>query len=231
MIYQRFIEDSGIWEIFYSVYGVLYAIIVGFVIVELLSKYEKISQLFEAEINNLQDLRDMILLLNCSKQKKNQILQSIYNYAKWVVTYEWKLMRNHKVKKFDTTPELYEIYRNLYAVEPEKRLDEIALEIALQKLSDITTNRTDRLVLISQYLPLHLKVLIEIMSIMLILGLLLIKVNHFFIHFIMIFSLIFSVLFLRNIINDLDNPFEGMWTLKESLFEDFCSSILSMIKN
>ena len=133
----------------------------------------------------------MILLLNCSKQKKNQILQSIYNYAKWVVTYEWKLMRNHKVKKFDTTPELYEIYRNLYAVEPEKRLDEIALEIALQKLSDITTNRTDRLVLISQYLPLHLKVLIEIMSIMLILGLLFIIVNHFFIHFIMIFSLIF----------------------------------------
>jgi len=62
--YSHIFDDVSAWGTFYTVFGVLYAIIAGFLIIEALGKYNKLHEIIDEEINNLQDIRDLAIYLN-----------------------------------------------------------------------------------------------------------------------------------------------------------------------
>jgi hypothetical protein len=222
-LYDKLIDDSGAWATFFTVYGVLYAIIVGFLMLEALSKYNNLSELIDEEVNDLQDIRDFTFYLQCPGHIKEKILSELGEYAYSVATKEWQQMKTSQStdRDPDTTKEFYEILLAINNMEIANKFDEIALKILLNKIAEITTDRTKRLSIAHQRLPLQMKFLLYLMSVILIVGLILVGVHHLSIHIIMVVSLVMSVHLLNILIFDLDNPFKGLWQLTPQLFIEF----------
>jgi hypothetical protein len=227
-IYMLASNNSHNWSIFYSVFGVLYAIIIGFLMLEALSKYNKLSELIAEEINNLQDIRDFTLFLNCDTKVIDKISVELSEYAKSVIDKEWQKMESgSKTEDCDTTKELYEVLHAINNVDVSSKTDELALKIIMSKMAEVTTMRTKRLSVAQQKLPIQLKGLLYLMSTISVTGLIFLHVDSLFIHMFMVMSLLISVHLLHMIISDLDNPFKGSWSLTPELFIDFYEKIKS----
>jgi hypothetical protein len=211
--YQYVFEDVSAWSTFYTVFGVLYAVITGFLIIEALSKYNKIQDIIEEEINTLQDIRDLIFFLNPDKKIKNKILTELKEYVQSVVNKELKdngRRGNDKLNKdSDTTKEMYDIFKQINRIAIEEEKDKIFINMLIQKMMDVTTFRTKRIAASAQKLPSSLKLLLKFMSWALILGIVLLGVHSTSIHIVMIVSLVFSIELLKSIILDIDNQFKG----------------------
>jgi len=131
----------------------------------------------------------------------------------------------------DTTREMYEIFKAINDIELRNKKDEIALQLLMQKMTEVTTLRTKRISTATQKLPFSLKLLLYFMSWSLIFGLILMGVYNLIIHIIMIMFLVLSVQLLNAIILDIDDPFEGVWNIKPTLFFDFLNSLELSEKN
>ena len=220
--YKQIVDDTSAWSVYYTVYGVLYAIIVGFLLVEALSKYNKLSEFMEEEINALQDVRDFSLYLNCQPETSEQILNKLTSYARSVINKEWPQMeKGTTVGNMDTTRELYEVLAAITRINVTTKVDELALKILMEKMADITTVRTKRLSVVHQRLPVRLKILLNFMSFILVGGLMMLGVHSVTAHVLMVLSLTASVHLLQIVVMDLDDPFHGVWALKPLLFEEF----------
>jgi len=225
-MYSHIFEDVSAWGTFYTVFGVLYAIIAGFLIIEALSKYTSLQSLIEEEINNLQDMRDLVIYLSCEPKIVQKIIYELQGYVQSISTIEWDSMKKgNKVGNSDTTKEMYEIFDAINNMSLEDKKDEIALKLLMQKMTEITTLRTKRISVATQKLPYSLKILLYFMSSTLILGLMLMGVHSVIVHIFMVVSLIISVQLLNSIIVDIDNPFEGLWKIDPTLFQDFSKTL------
>jgi hypothetical protein len=227
LFYSDIYDDVGAWGTFYTVFGVLYAIIAGFLIIEALSKYNKLQDIMQEEINNLQDIRDLaVYLLRCDGGIRQKIVSELKDYARSVATVEWQSMRQgSKQLNSDTTKEMYEIFQAIEGIEASSIKDEIALEILVHKMTDITTLRTKRISIATQKLPGSLHYLLSFMSWALIGGLMLLGVHSLTIHILMTLFLIIAVQLFNEIILDIDEPFEGVWHISPEEFQKFAERL------
>lgn len=62
--YEGAIGDISAWGAFFTVFGVLYAILVGFLLVTVLNRFSSLSQVIEEELNVLEDIRDFTIYLD-----------------------------------------------------------------------------------------------------------------------------------------------------------------------
>ncbi len=224
--YRHVFDDVSAWGTFYTVFGVLYAIIAGFLIIEALSKYNNLNELIEEEINELQDIRDLAIYFNCDGELIKKIIFELKGYVQSVIKFEWLTMKQGtKSLNPDTTREMYEIFSAINEMDIRNKKDEISLTLFMQKMTNLTTLRTKRISISTQTLPVALKVLLYFMSLCLILGLMLLGVYNVFIHVLMVISLVVSVQLLNSIILDIDNPFEGIWQIKPVLFSEFVKTL------
>jgi uncharacterized membrane protein len=60
--YKEIYEDVAAWSAFFSVFGIVYAIVAGFLLVTVLSKYSDLSQAIENELNAIETVRDFFNL-------------------------------------------------------------------------------------------------------------------------------------------------------------------------
>ena len=61
------------WEEFYSVFGMIYAIVSGFLLVEVLNRFNKLSEVVEAELNAISDVRDFLLYVDGQEDIKQSV--------------------------------------------------------------------------------------------------------------------------------------------------------------
>ena len=61
MFYQNIDIDLASWGVFYATYGILYAIIIGFILVGALGRYEQLKLAVDSEINVIQNIRDFLI--------------------------------------------------------------------------------------------------------------------------------------------------------------------------
>ena len=54
--YQNIDIDLASWGVFYATYGILYAIIIGFILVGALGRYEELKLAVDSEINVIQNI-------------------------------------------------------------------------------------------------------------------------------------------------------------------------------
>ena len=227
--YRFIFEDVASWSTFYTVFGVLYAVITGFLIIESLSKYNKLQDIIQEEINTLQDMRDLVYFLNPDENIKNRILIELKEYAQSVAKNEIKDNNDYSsfsaIKNSDTTKEMYDIFSQINNMRINGEKDKIFINILMQKMLDITTLRTKRIAASVQKLPSSLKLLLKFMSWALIIGIVLLGVHNETIHIVMIVSLVFSIELLKSIILDIDNPFRGLWKVQPTPFIEYEKNI------
>ncbi len=214
-------------EIFFNLFGVIYAIIVGFAIYVVLNNYNEIKQYMNCEINELQDLRDYLLYVDEQEEVKKTILEKIKQYAQSVVQKEWVAMSEYKEVDFDTPPEIYEIIKNVNKIKPANESDSIALSRLIETLSHITTYRTNRLTASVDKLPSLLKHLILMLSGVIVFAFTMLPMENIWVNMSLNAVNAFGIALIYFVILDLDYPFSGVWSLQPKPFEDFLKRLES----
>jgi hypothetical protein len=97
--YEGIADDVNIWSGFFTVFGVIYAIVAGFLLVEVPGRFGRLSNTIEAELNAVESLRAYLVYLGDSGQKAGGKSASllliiwyrfeIRNGLKWVARPDW----------------------------------------------------------------------------------------------------------------------------------------------
>ena len=213
---------SAPWEEFYSVFGMMYAITSGFLLVDVLNRHNSLSDIVESELNAVEDVRDFLLYIDDEQAKtKAKIKRELHEYVRSVSTEEWASMSDvHASLNSDTSKELYDVMRAVNQLRVTNDSDRIALGFLIEKLADITTLRTKRISLANQKLPPRLKLLLIFMSVILVLTFVVNGAQAIWLHMFMVASISISVHLLYMIIADLDQPFAGLWQIDKTPLEE-----------
>jgi hypothetical protein len=205
------------WGIFFTVLGVVYAIIVGFVLAELLSRYHRLSTHIHDELNAIEDIRDYLIYVDHNEDTKTCIVDALYGYLVSVVDREWPAMANaQNTIESDTSPELYGIMEAVEQIKVYDRSDVVALEFMIERISDVTTYRTERLEMSRQHLSPALRFLIVFLSLIVAGGFILMNVGSTLIHGFMVLGAVTSISLLYVVMADLEQPFTGMWNITDA---------------
>ena len=207
------------WGIFFAVFGIIYAIIVGFLLVEVLRRYYNMKATIERELNAIEDTRDFLVYLDENQEAERDIRKSLLDYVNSVVSREWAWMEDwSEISDSDTSPELYQVMEAVHKIRITNESDNIALSAIIDKVSKLTEYRTERLDLSDEHLSPALRFLIVFMSIVLVVSFALMAVESVWIHAFMVFSNVIAINLLYLVITDLNHPFEGLWNIRDTSF-------------
>ena len=205
------------WEEFYSVFGMIYAIVSGFLLVEVLNRFNKLSEVVEAELNAISDVRDFLLYVDGQEDIKQSVKKELQEYVHSVATVEWSTMNDdYAVLNSDTSKELYDVMHAVNKVEVNNESDREALHFLMSEMSSITSLRTERISIANQQLPPRLKHLLVYMSVVLVAAFVINAGMEPWIHCFMVGSITACVHLLYIVIADLNTPFTGLWTISVS---------------
>ena len=225
--------DLEIWGVFFTVFGLIYAIIVGLLLVDSLNRFYILSSTFHDELNAIQDIRDLLIYVNDNEATKAKIRIALVSYVDTVVELEWDEMalfergevsfyRRSRAKDFtldsDTSGELYDVMLAVEELEIIDESDQVALSSIIGKLCETTSYRTRRVELAKKGLPPTLRFLILFMSFVIAVGFLFINIPSIWMHTYMIVAVNTAIHLLYMVITDLDTPFQGFWNIDRRPF-------------
>lgn len=206
--------EPDTWGVYYSIIGVIFAMISGLMLVQELERYSDLKLLFQEELNALQDIRDYLIFFDdVSQESKTKIRTALYEYVESIISKDWDNMKNKQIQFSDTSPELYQIMYSIDDVEVKNKSVEIALEGIIQQIFKITTLRTKRFFISKEHSHKSVFFLIFLMASVIILGLILMSIKSLYLHIFMVDTTYISMATLIMILHDLSNPFEGIWKI------------------
>ena len=215
-------EDMAAWGAFFSVFGIVYAIVAGFLLVTVLTKYSDLSLVIENELNAIETVRDFLTYLNKKNEEaKCNIKRTLFDYTSSLLNNEWLEMSAHnEPMDSDTSDELYEIMRKSESIVIESENDGIVFTAIIENISDITKLRTRRIALANERLPPRLKLLMIFMSFVLVIAFMLLAVQSIYAHIAILAFLTIAIHLLYMVIEDLDHPFYGVWNISRRPLEE-----------
>lgn len=122
--------------------GVLYAVLLGFTVVNVQQNFDKIKDNAQIEASDLAELFHAAKVF--PEDKKNEIRDGIRKYAESVRSEEWILM-SKGVPSEVTIQALREIWTAFYTFEPSTPKEEIWYSKSIDKLNQLMTVRLARL--------------------------------------------------------------------------------------
>ncbi len=219
-------QDVEAWGGFFTVFGILYAIVLGFVLILALERLSLLRQTIDSEINALQDVRDSTIYLDGQEETRRKIWRELLVYVRSVVEQEWTEMR-HPSRKCDddTSPELENLIKATNKISAANESDSVALSAIIGHIGEITAFRTRRICTAQERTEKQLIYLLEFMSCVLVGGLILTVVQSAFVHYMMILCMAIAVYFSLKILKDLDHPLSGDWKVSPHPFQKLVSSL------
>ena len=222
VIYKQIFEDVSSWGAFFTVFGVIYAIVAGFLLITVLSRYSSLSQTIEDELNAVESIRDFLVYFELNQYDTVRAMHaSLLRYVRTVATTEWQEMADPSIRtNSDTSEELYEIMRCAGRFRVTEERDSSVLSAVITSISDLAKLRTRRIALANERLPYRLRVLLLFMSVSVAAAFLFVGIRSPFAHIFMTSTLSVSVYLLYWIIEDLDHPFYGVWNVDRTPMDD-----------
>jgi len=243
IFYQNIEIDLDSWGVFYATYGILYAIIIGFILIGAVGRYEQLKFAVDSEINVIQNIRDFLLYFSDSSSLQRtgikgtrsehinvllNIRQCVYIYVKSVYEKEWLEMSDQtEMTDPDSTQELKDIIVSVSKLESQDENDSIALASIINLLSELTNHRAKRIFLSNEEIPPPIMKLLVFMSIILVAGFFLVGVQNIWVHLIMIISFSTTIQLIINLLIDLNTPFSGIWNIDNERYVVLAEKIKS----
>ena len=230
-IYGNITIDIGSWGVFYTVFGVLYAIIIGFILIATLDKFDNLKRSIDSEINEIQNVRVLLKYFSDSqKEVINNVRKALLSYVNSIYSIEWeKMMKKVSLPEFSS--ELENVIGSVSHLKSEDENDSIALTSIINTLSGLTECRTKRIYLSKEEVPPPIMKLLIFMSFILVSGFIIMGVQNFWVHIFMVWSLSTTLQLVTNLLTDLNSPFEGIWVVKKDPYRGIVGSIENMITN
>lgn len=199
--YKGIVEDLSSWGAFFNVFGVVYAIVAGFLLVTVLNRYGALNQRIEDELNAI-------------------------SMKEWEEMSDPRTRMNS-----DTSEELYEVMRKGKRIQVRNERDSVVLSALVENISEITKMRTRRIALANERLPPRLRILMIFMSVSIVVAFVLLGVRGVFTHVFMLATLTISIHLLYMIIEDLDHPFYGVWNIDRTPLDELVETFEKELKS
>ena len=214
--------DLSSWSSFYTVFGVIFAIVAGFLLVTVLNRYSNLNQTIEDELNAVESVRDFLVYLEDGQQVEiDKIKHTLAIYVTSVADTAWAEMSAPITPmNVDTSEELYAVMRSGKRIKVNEERDSIILSALVETISEITKLRTRRIALANERLPPRLRVLMLFMSTTLVGAFVFLGVQSTFAHIYMLVTLTVSIHLLYMVIEDLDHPFYGVWKISRGPLDE-----------
>lgn len=126
-----------------SVIGTLYAVLLGFIVVDSLSKFDHARVLVEEEANGVANV--FFLADNFPEQERTEIHRHCLTYVNAVLDDEWKTMRDGKASSKAIT-ELRSLWLVVSKFEPKNQNNQSLWEAMIAAMENIGSNRRLRLI-------------------------------------------------------------------------------------
>jgi hypothetical protein len=213
--------DISILETFFGAFGTIYAIIIGFVIFQVLDYYNQLKSHISSEINAIQNLRDFLAFIDDCDDEVKKTLELIDDYVESIIEDEWPDMLSDQKTNMDTSSALHQIIKSVNAINPQNQSDLVALEKLIQTISEISTHRTHRLKESRMNrLPTLLKQLVIILSSFMILAFTFMPLEDMVVKVIFSSAMTFAVTLIYFVILDLDSAYTGTWAITNERYKE-----------
>ena len=231
LFYTNVSIDLGAWGVFYTVFGVLYAIIIGFIMISTLEKFDLLKLAIDSEVNEIQNVRVLLKYFsNLQKEVINNVRKALLSYVNSIHSIEWEnMIKKESLPEFSS--ELENVIESVSHLKSEDENDSIALTSIINTLSGLTECRTKRIYLSKEEVPPPIMKLLIFMSIILVTGFIFLGVENFWVHLFMVSSLSTTVQLIINLLTDLNNPFKGIWVVDNTHYIGIVGSIDNRITN
>lgn len=214
---ELYLSDIGGIQTFFGVFGILYGIMAAFVVFEVWNQYNETSGLVDKEAQGLERLYRLTLYFRDAKLTKD-MLKVIKNYAYAVIEGKFQTLgggtRNAKNGK---------LFRKIADIIREIKFDDDHDSIVYGKILDhygqLGLTRTERQNKSLQRLPVLLKTFIYVSSGLILLVFIVLPFANPFYGMISAAGLGFVLAMIYQLIEDLDNPFQGHWNITPEPFE------------
>jgi hypothetical protein len=199
-------------------FGVLYGFLVPLILVRVWEQFDSIDREFDREADTVKILYEDLQLLNEENEQFGRpIIKLLYEYVKHVIAHhpdEANKVSTDRAEGDKILKQIREKYKGLIHSSSETRAESDPLITELiHRLNDIIDIRGDRIGMSDQRLFESLRVVALITSIIFLLP-------FYFVGFtshsglldnILVFFVTLLVIFIYTILEDLDEPFDGIW--------------------
>ena len=180
------------------------------------------------EINALQDIRDLVCYLDedANEAVGRDIKRAMLTYVESILDTEWvKLESKSNLDDKDTTVELHDVMTETNKIKVTNPSDTVALRFIISNLMDVTTYRTKRFAITEEETPPKITWLLNFMSVALVAGLILMRIDSLIIHLFMVLAMATAVYLIYYMQKDLNQPFSGDWCIERKEFEGLADSL------
>ena len=228
--------DISAWDGYFTCYGCIYAIIAGFLFINTLERYQRLTKCIQTEINCINSIKNTLYLIETKNDVKlnEKILkfkEVLYKYIKSVIDIEWDIMicKENMINYDDISNELSNIYIKLGEI-INYHINDSTYSMILNNLDSISKLRTERITLSFEEIPPNIIFLMMWMTLFLILGFILMSVTNIYINFFMTVGVCTCIHWLFATILDMDRPFDGSWIVSKQPFIDLAAKFETIIK-
>lgn len=191
--------------------GVLYAVLLGFTVVNAQQRYDKLKDTTQIEASYLAELyRDAEVF---SDKDRDQIQNSIKNYCQSVLDEEWVLMSQKKASP-NTLVAIKQVWNAYYAVDISSKKQEIWYAESISKLNELVSARLTRLLGSQESLGTQMWSLLILGGFVLVAFVWFFGLENLTFHIFMISILALTTAFLLVLIYSLDTAFVGQQSIQ-----------------
>ena len=156
-------HDNEVTGIIFGALGLVYSLLIAFVIVAVWENYEDLNRTIEKEAD---DLNNVLIHSNSLPDSlKSPIAEAITAYCQKVITEEWEQPEGKRHFRQSAIPSLRQL---LFQVQDSNKVQENVLSLLDDKLSDITSLRRERLSHTKSYVPQLVWMILIISSVMIV---------------------------------------------------------------
>jgi hypothetical protein len=189
-----------------SVVGVIYGILLGFVLSMSWGEYSRTEEIATTEGVNLRILYYKSYTLPATNQLP--VRSALLAYAHAVAEDEWLTLR-HAQESPLADRAIMDLWKCYYTVHPTNETQRLWLQQSLQTLNEVTSQRRMRLLAAEQSVNPLLWELLLCGGVITISFILILGIERFRFHLLMTWAVTFLILLILFIIYELDNPFWG----------------------
>src|SRR5215211_3217362 len=217
-------QHNDVAGFIYAVLGVVYAVLLGFMVVAVWEEWNAAAATTDEEATSLSET--FWIAGRMPEPEGHRIQDLARSYARVVVNDEWPLMQQRKAspKAWDL---LDEIRNDLLGLDPSTPAQQILYEQGLERMRDLADARRDRLRDARQGLPAILWVVLVVGGIDVVGFTYLFGLDSTLIHILMVAALALIISLVLFTIASLDFPFSGDLTVGPDALEQ----VLSRIEN
>jgi uncharacterized protein DUF4239 len=209
--------DVGSVGAFVTAVGTLYSVLTGFTVVSVWGQFTDTDRAIKREARELAELWRYVGYVGDSEGAR-RAQDSIRRYRDEVVRTEWPAMVRGETATA-AEDEFLEMTDAVNAMKVESAKDVPAWSEAARALGAVSDARGERVVLVLQRMPSVLRILLYIATLSLVGGMALLGFQDRVIGLIVVgFTVLVSLLVLE-VIDDLDDPFTGAWSITSEPFE------------